>query len=82
MLTCEQLIGFLTDYLEGNLSLPQRVTFEMHLALCGDCRAYLHNFKTTIAATKAALADGTDDCSAVVPEALVQAILASRNADG
>lgn len=73
MMTCQELIGFLTDYLDGQLPLSQRLAFELHLTLCRDCRAYLHNFKTTIAAAKQA-----GDEAAEMPEDLVKAILNSR----
>lgn len=75
MLTCQELINFLTDYLDGQLPLSQRLAFELHLSLCHDCRSYLHNFKTTIAAAKQST-DGT----AEIPEDLVKAILKSRPA--
>ena len=79
MLTCQQLIEFLTDYLDGQLPLTQRAAFEVHLALCRDCRSYLHNFKTTIAASQKAFADASEPIPANVPEDLVQAILKSRS---
>lgn len=73
MMTCQELIEFLTDYLDGQLPLSQRLAFELHLTLCPDCRSYLHNFKTTIAAAKQA-----GDEAAEMPEDLVKAILNSR----
>jgi anti-sigma factor RsiW len=78
MLTCQQLIEFLSDYVEGRLPLTKRAAFELHLALCCDCRSYLHNFQTTISATKQAFADPSEPIPAEVPEDLVQAILKSR----
>ena len=73
MMTCQELIEFLTDYLDGQLPLPQRLAFELHLTLCRDCRSYLHNFKTTVAAAKQ-----SGDEAAEMPEDLVKAILNSR----
>lgn len=73
MMTCQELIGFLTDYLDGQLPLTQRMAFDLHLTLCRDCRSYLHNFKTTITAAK----DSSADIPAI-PEELVEAILKSR----
>jgi anti-sigma factor RsiW len=78
-MTCQELIGFLSDYLDGQLPLTQRLAFELHLTLCRDCRAYLHNFKTTIAAGKAAMSTSPDMEPAEVPEELVQAILKARH---
>lgn len=76
MLTCQELIDFLTDYLDGQLPLSQRLAFELHLSLCRDCRSYLHNFKTTIAAAKQ-----SGEQTADMPEDLVAAILKSRRED-
>ena len=78
MLTCQQLIEFLTDYLDGQLPMTQRLTFELHLTLCPNCRSYLHNFKTTINASKQAFANPADPTPNQVPEELVQVILKSR----
>lgn len=77
-MTCHELIDFLTDYLDGQLPTTQRLAFELHLALCRDCRAYLHNFKTTIAAGRQAFDAPNDPVPEPVPEELVQAILKAR----
>lgn len=77
MTTCQELIEFLSDYLDGQLPITQRVAFELHLTLCPDCRSYLHNFKTTIQLTQRACGDRPDD-PADIPESLVKAILNSR----
>lgn len=73
-MTCETLIDFLTDYVEGRLPLGQRAAFEVHLALCRECRAYLRNFRATIRASKAAY--GSPDAQDVpeLPPELVEAI--------
>ena len=49
MLSCQQLTEVVTDYLEGKMSLGQRVRFQMHLGMCRHCRAYLQQMKLTIA---------------------------------
>lgn len=51
MLTCRELTELVTDYLEGRLSIWQRVQFQMHLGMCRHCRAYLHQMKTTLRLT-------------------------------
>lgn len=76
MLTCQELIDFLSEYVEGQLPLSQRLSFELHLSLCRHCRAYLHNFKSTIAAAKSTANEVVD-----IPEDLVNAILKSRQSD-
>jgi predicted anti-sigma-YlaC factor YlaD len=48
MLTCRELTELVTEYLEGQLSLGQRLRFEMHIAMCGHCRAYLRQMKHTV----------------------------------
>ncbi|MCX7419918.1 MAG: zf-HC2 domain-containing protein [Planctomycetia bacterium] len=80
-MTCQQLIEFLTEYIEGQLPLSQRAAFELHLALCGQCRAYLHNFRTTIEAAQNAFDDPTVATPASIPEELVQAILRARRSN-
>jgi anti-sigma factor RsiW len=76
-LTCRELIGFLADYLDGELPEPTRRVFEDHLEDCPPCRDYLASYRTTIAL--AAEACGPDDRVAEdVPEDLVRAVLAAR----
>ncbi len=48
MLTCKELTELITDYLEGRLSLSQRMRFQLHVGLCRHCRAYLRQMKMTI----------------------------------
>lgn len=48
MLTCQQLTEIVTDYLEGRMSLFQRLRVEMHLGMCRHCRAYLKQMKATV----------------------------------
>jgi predicted anti-sigma-YlaC factor YlaD len=50
MLTCRELTELVTDYLDGHLSLVERLRFEMHLGICSHCRAYLRQMKQTIRA--------------------------------
>lgn len=79
MLNCKELIEALAEFVEGRLSLPQKVAFQLHLFCCGQCRDYLHNYETTIAASKQAfpsLDDGPVPPEA--PEDLIQAILKAR----
>jgi len=48
MLSCKQLTELVTDYLEGKMSLGERLRFQMHLGMCKHCRAYLRQMKLTI----------------------------------
>ena len=47
-LTCKQVVEAMTDYLEGSLSLGERIRFQMHLGICLGCRNYLRQLKHTI----------------------------------
>lgn len=80
MLSCKELIESLTDYIEGRLSLSRKAAFMLHLFCCGHCRAYLHNYETTITASKQAFSksDESDSAPTEVPEDLIQAILKAR----
>lgn len=48
MLSCQQLTELVTDYLEGRLSLRQRIAFHLHLGMCSRCRAYLKQMRLTV----------------------------------
>lgn len=48
MLTCKELTELVTNYLEGHLSIYDRVRFELHVGLCPHCRTYLRQMKTTV----------------------------------
>jgi anti-sigma factor RsiW len=47
-MTCQEITELVTDYLEGRLSLRQRLRFRWHLRLCTGCRAYLRQMRMTI----------------------------------
>jgi predicted anti-sigma-YlaC factor YlaD len=50
MLSCKQVTGLVTDYLEGRMGLGDRMRFHVHLGMCKSCRAYLRQMKATVAA--------------------------------
>lgn len=80
-LTCREVLDFLVDYSDGQLSGAARREFDRHLSVCPSCVAYLKSYKTTIELEKLAAADAAACCGATVPEALIKAILAARAAD-
>ena len=47
-LACQELVELVTDYLEQTLSHDERTRFEQHLAMCGGCREYLREIRSTI----------------------------------
>ena len=72
--TCRELIEFLDDYTAGRLALPKRLTFELHLALCRDCRNYLSSYRRTVELAKE-VREADDSSPPPMPEDLVKAIL-------
>jgi anti-sigma factor RsiW len=75
-MTCREFVGFLMDYLNGEVSPQQRQAFEEHLAECDNCVAYLQNYRETIRLGQGVFGRPDDPVPADVPEDLVQAILA------
>ncbi|MGN6182331.1 MAG: anti-sigma factor family protein [Thermoanaerobaculia bacterium] len=73
---CEEFIAFLADYLDELLPRETIARFELHLAGCRSCTAYLATYRETILmarnAANAARLDVRD-----APEELIAAILAS-----
>ena len=77
-MTCREFTDFIIDYVSGELSTDVSTAFERHIANCPDCHKYLTQYQTTVAAGRQAFADEDDDVPHDVPEALIQAILRSR----
>ena len=44
-MTCRELTGLCTDYLEGKLGFGERLRFQLHLGICSHCRAYLKQMR-------------------------------------
>jgi len=80
MITCGELVEFLDDYLDGQLSATQRAAFEAHLTLCPGCRDYLKTYRETSVLARAALRDQLD-VPEQIPDELVSAILSARERD-
>jgi anti-sigma factor RsiW len=76
-MTCRELVGFLADYLDGDLPAEVRRVFEAHLADCPVCATYLRGYADAIRLARAS-AETDDAVPAEVPERLVQGILAAR----
>lgn len=48
MLSCKEITELVTDYVEGRMSLADRIRFQMHVGMCKHCRAYLRQMKVTV----------------------------------
>ena len=77
MLTCEALLDFLDDYVEGRLTSPGRECFEEHLARCPDCVSYLNGYRGTMRVLTL-IGQESVDILEDAPRGLVEAILAAR----
>ena len=80
MITCQQFEDFIVAYLEEELPKGQVFVFELHLKVCRECRDYLAAYKRTIEISKRVFQDPDQPVPADVPEDLVKAILAAREA--
>jgi anti-sigma factor RsiW len=47
-LACQQLVELVTDYVDGCLTLIERLRLEAHLAACSGCQAYLEHMRLTL----------------------------------
>jgi anti-sigma factor RsiW len=50
-LPCNDFVELATDYLEGSLTVEQRLVVERHLAFCAPCVDYLDQMRAVIDAT-------------------------------
>lgn len=48
LMTCQELVELVTDYLEGMLPPAECVRFEAHLAVCPGCVTYVEQMRQTI----------------------------------
>ena len=76
-MTCEELIDFLSAYLDGELDAGARERFDAHLAICPACVDYLESYRATVRFA-GATRDAGAEVAGEVPEELVRAVLASR----
>lgn len=53
MITCKDLVGFLVDYLEGDLPPEIRMALERHLEGCECCHAFLNTYKKAVSTLRA-----------------------------
>jgi anti-sigma factor RsiW len=50
-LPCNEFVELATDYLEGSLTVEQRLVVERHLAFCAPCVDYLAQMRAVIEVT-------------------------------
>ncbi|MWV13945.1 anti-sigma factor [Pseudomonas sp. R-28-1W-6] len=47
MLSCKELVAHSSDFLDGQLSLRERLSVRAHLAMCRHCRRFIRQMKVT-----------------------------------
>jgi anti-sigma factor RsiW len=67
VISCQQLIEFCLDYLEGDLPDDEQVRFRRHLGQCPDCVTFFETYRRTAEVSRRAV-------STVMPEALKDSI--------
>ncbi len=45
---CADVTELVTDFVEGRMSVRDRLRFQIHLGACGHCRAYLAQMRATV----------------------------------
>jgi anti-sigma factor RsiW len=77
-MTCREFADFMMDYFDGALPSDVLQKFEWHISRCPNCRTYLAQYESTIAAERSAFAEADETLPPDVPEDLIQAILSTR----
>ena len=77
-ISCKHFLEFLMEYLDGTLSQAQRDEFDLHMAMCPSCVAYLKTYREAVKMGREALRPSDEPVPPDVPEDLVKAILAAR----
>jgi predicted anti-sigma-YlaC factor YlaD len=53
MLTCREITELVTDYVEGRMSVWDRVRFQLHVGMCVHCRAFVRQMRLARSASAA-----------------------------
>jgi anti-sigma factor RsiW len=72
--TCREVTEFLIDYVSGEMPDEVRGSFERHLGACANCRAFLAQYRTTVALTSRAWSDEPSDAPPELAEAILQSL--------
>ncbi|MEE8423808.1 MAG: anti-sigma factor [Thermodesulfobacteriota bacterium] len=48
MISCEGLVKFTIDYLDGDLAPEEEKEFDLHIDGCIDCHAFLNTYRKTV----------------------------------
>jgi predicted anti-sigma-YlaC factor YlaD len=75
-MNCQDMVEFLMDYLDDELSGGEKRRFEGHLKVCPECVDYLDSYGETVRFGN--LCNQNNEPAPEMPEELVAAILAAR----
>lgn len=78
MMTCREFEDFIDAYLDDTLAGATRLRFRAHLKMCRECRSYLASYQRTLELGTSAFDDPDAAVAGLVPDELIDAILASR----
>lgn len=78
LITCQEVITFLLDYLSQELAPGERSNFERHLAICPSCAAYLATYEQAVLLGREALRQELATDPPKLDSELVRAVLHSR----
>jgi anti-sigma factor RsiW len=56
VISCQQLIDFCHDYIEGGLPQDEQARFKRHLSQCSDCETFFETYQKTPELSRDALA--------------------------
>jgi len=73
LLTCQEMVELVTDYIEGRMDDSTRARFEEHVAECDACTLYIEQMRQTIVAL------GRIPAESISPEAEEELLAAFRN---
>ena len=66
MLSCKELVAQASDYLDGQLTLGDRLLARQHLLFCRHCRRFLRQLRLAQATVKALPEAPVDDADEIV----------------
>jgi len=80
MLTCKEFDDFMVDYLDGDLTAWQKFMCWLHVKMCRECAHFIQQYQKVIKLGRSAFDTPDDPVPDSVPEELIGAALAHRNA--
>ena len=80
MLTCKEFDDFMVDYLDGDLTAWQKFMCWLHVKMCRECAHFIQQYQKVIKLGRSAFDTPDDRVPDSVPEDLIEAALAHRNA--